>query len=304
MDKEKITIFQSGIIFSVSVALFILFSIFNPFNNFYVAGIFGEVIPILLPAVAGILIFGKKLKPNLSLNFPGIGNTILAMAITVLIMPANMLVNAFNIWLVKIIFGRNIPVSVPVAETTSELLMSLLVIGLVAAVCEELLFRGALQSGLGKMGKARMFITISLIFAAFHFNIEQFLGIFTLSLFITYVVYRTNSVFTGIAAHFTNNAVAVILSYIVNKIPGAAMIPETEIVLPSGGEIIVLITIAIFFMTIAGALIYVFHNRTMHTVVHREASEIKISDMVTYIPGAILMIAMFALTILAYIFVT
>ncbi len=306
MENEKITMFQAGMIFSVSVTLFVLFSLFNPFEDFYLAGTFGEIIPILIPAVAGVLIFGKKLKTSLSLNFPGIGNVILAMAITILIMPVNMLVNAFNMWLVKIIFGRNISAGVPVPENGLELLMSLLVIGLVAAVCEEILFRGALQSGLAKMGKAGMFITVSVIFAAFHFNIEQFLGIFTLSLFITYFVYRTNSVFTGIAAHFTNNATAVLLSYYASGMAEMEASAEAGFVMPSGGEITVLIVLAALFMAIAGALIYVFHRRTMHmhtTPEHGDVFQIKTADFVSYLPGAIVMGAMFLLTIAAYLFV-
>lgn len=301
MEEKRLTMFQAGIIFSVSVALFVLFSIFNPFNDFYVAGLVGEVVPILLPAVAGVLIFRKNLRPSLGLNPVSPGNMVLAIFITLLIMPANMLLNALNMWLVKVVFGRNIPAEIPVPETTGELVASLLVIGLAAAVCEEIFFRGALLNSMRKLGRTGMFIVVSMIFAAFHFNIEQFLGIFTLSLFITYVVYRTGSVFIGVAAHFTNNAAAVLLSHFASGMAETAAAVEPDMEMPAGGQLAVLLAVAVLSLTLAGALIYVFHQRTRRTVMEDGTSRLKSGDVVSYIPGLVIMGAMFLLTVAAYI---
>ncbi|MDX1359735.1 MAG: CPBP family glutamic-type intramembrane protease, partial [Clostridia bacterium] len=164
MIKEKITMFQAGIIFTVSLVLFLLLSFLNPFKNFYVAGAFGEVIPILLPSVLGLLIMRKSLNLNLKLNGFRPLDGILIVVITIFAMPLTMAVNAFNMWLVKIIFGFNMELDIPIPEAGIELLVSLLVVGVAAAVCEEVLFRGVLQSGFEKLGKVGMFLLVSILF--------------------------------------------------------------------------------------------------------------------------------------------
>jgi len=151
MKNEKITMFQTGIIFTVSLILFLLISFLNPFDSFYVGATFGEIIPILLPALIGLLIVQKNFKLNLKLNgFRPLDGVLIFFTI-IFALPISMSLNAFNMWLVRMIFGQNIEVDIPIPETGGELLISLLVIAVVAAVCEEVLFRGVLQTSFEKL---------------------------------------------------------------------------------------------------------------------------------------------------------
>lgn len=304
MIKQRITMFQAGIIFTVSLILFLLFSFLNPFESFYVGGTFGEIIPILLPSVIGLLIMRKSLKLNLKLNAFNPIDGILIFFTILFSLPVSMSLNAFNMWLVRMIFGFNIEVEIPIPETGGELLISLLVIAVVAAVCEEVLFRGVLQSSFEKLGKAGMFLLVSLLFTAFHFSIEQFLGLFVLSLLITYMVYRTNSIFAGMLAHFTNNAAAMVISFFANKIP-ESMILESETAsfeFPMWIQIIILAAVVVGFTAVAITLLVIFTKRTKRTKTMLPIEpEMKAADILTFIPGILIMAAMFVIVILGYI---
>ncbi len=304
MRNQKITMFQAGIVFTISLVLFLLFSFINPFDDFYIAGTIGEIVPILLPSVVGLLIMRKSLKFNLKLNGFKPLDGVLIFFTVIFAMPLSMSLNAFNMWLVRIIFGHNLQVDIPIPETGSELLISLLVIAVVAAICEEVLFRGVLQTSFEKLGKAGMFLLVSLLFTAFHFSIEQFLGLFALSLLITYMVYRTNSIFAGILAHFTNNAMAMLISFFANKIPESVFLESetASVEFPIWIQMAVIAGVVIGFTAVAITLLVIFIKRTKSTKTGIPAeSELKSGDVLTFIPGALIMVAMFIIVILGYI---
>ena len=92
------------------------------------------------------------------------------------------------------------------------LLINLLVMGLVAALSEELFFRGLLQQLFIKNKvnvHVAIFITAAL-FSAFHLQFFGFLPRFFLGLVLGYLYYITQNLWVSIAAHFFNNAFAII----------------------------------------------------------------------------------------------
>lgn len=305
MENNRIDMFQAGIIFSISVVLFIAFSVVSPFvfSSFYTAGVVGEVIPILIPALAGIAIFKRNFKRSLKLNGFRVSDVILVIFITICYMPFSMAINALNMWIVKLIFGQNILIEIPIPTTVGELIISILVIGLTAAVCEEVLFRGVLQGSMEKLGKTGMLIIVSLLFAAFHFNIEHFLGIFVLSLLIGFIVYRTNSLYMGMLAHFVNNTVAVVMSFIAGRIP-EEMVEESVAAseaIPEIAEIVVLAGIVIFFTAVACVLLYALYKNTekVKTVIDKTVKT-RSRDFLAFLPGLLIMAVMFLITIAIY----
>jgi len=95
------------------------------------------------------------------------------------------------------------------------LLVNLLMIGVIAAVGEELIFRGLIQSLLRDMIKnihVAILIT-ALFFSAFHFQFFSFLPRFVLGLILGYMMYYGQSIWYPILAHFVNNAMGVVYYY-------------------------------------------------------------------------------------------
>ncbi len=100
-------------------------------------------------------------------------------------------------------------------KSVGGLLVNLLMIGVIAAVGEELIFRGLFQRLMIDMVKnvhLAIFLT-ALLFSAFHFQFYSFLPRFVLGLVLGYLMFYGRSIWYPILAHFVNNAMGVIYYY-------------------------------------------------------------------------------------------
>lgn len=100
-------------------------------------------------------------------------------------------------------------------NTLAELAFNLVLIALAPAVCEELLFRGALQRIFHERFNLHVAIILSAaIFSAFHMQFLGFLPRFVLGLVFGYFYAWSEKLIYPIIGHFTNNAFLVVLVYI------------------------------------------------------------------------------------------
>ncbi len=98
-------------------------------------------------------------------------------------------------------------------EGICPLLSNLIVIALTAAVSEEFLFRGTIQSLLGKGNKNHHLIiwVTAIIFSAFHLQFYGFIPRMILGAYLGYLLVWTRNIWVPIAGHFFNNAISVIV---------------------------------------------------------------------------------------------
>ena len=97
-------------------------------------------------------------------------------------------------------------------NTTTDLLINLVVVAVFAGVGEELLFRGVLQRLLIKIFKSPMagIIVVAFVFSAIHFQFFGFLPRFVLGVVLGLIYWYSGSLWPAIIAHFVYDAVAVI----------------------------------------------------------------------------------------------
>lgn len=113
------------------------------------------------------------------------------------------------------------------APTFGVMLINLLVMALVPALCEEISFRGvllglmdgrdSLQPGPQPVLRLRTHIAIwvvGIIFSLIHFQFYGFVPRMLLGVVLGYLIAWTGSIWVPVLAHFTNNALVVILYYI------------------------------------------------------------------------------------------
>ncbi|MCX6232512.1 MAG: CPBP family intramembrane metalloprotease [Bacteroidetes bacterium] len=103
--------------------------------------------------------------------------------------------------------------------STQGLLVNLFMIALLPALGEEFMFRGVLQK-LFKDWTAKVHIAIfitAFLFSAMHLQFFGFIPRFVLGLILGYLYYFSNNLWVPIAAHFLNNATAVIFSFLFAK---------------------------------------------------------------------------------------
>lgn len=95
------------------------------------------------------------------------------------------------------------------------LLLNVLIMALLPAICEEVLFRGVLMNWLHKMcGNMHVVIWLSaIIFSACHMQFYGFVPRMLLGAAFGYMVWWTGSLWTSVLAHFMNNIMVVIAAY-------------------------------------------------------------------------------------------
>ena len=87
----------------------------------------------------------------------------------------------------------------------------ILMIAVTPALCEELLFRGYVQSLLTQVFRPVFGVLVSSIaFAAFHMDPVHVIAVVPLGLFLGWLTWQSGSLLPAILAHFTNNLVSVL----------------------------------------------------------------------------------------------
>ncbi|TWJ03556.1 hypothetical protein JN11_01102 [Mucilaginibacter frigoritolerans] len=101
-------------------------------------------------------------------------------------------------------------------NTIGSLIFNVLFIGLIPAIVEEFMFRGVLQTIFLKWTKnAHVAIWITaILFSAFHMEFFGFLPRLLLGLLFGYFVVWTGSIWPAVWAHFLNNGLDVVLTYL------------------------------------------------------------------------------------------
>ncbi len=117
-----------------------------------------------------------------------------------------------------VIFLENIGYNflAPLEFTTPlHIVLGVIATGILAPVCEEMVYRGALLGGLTKkMGALPALIISSLCFALMHMNPEQTVYQFFLGFTAGYLAICTRSIIPSILLHSANNLIAIATSFI------------------------------------------------------------------------------------------
>jgi uncharacterized protein len=111
------------------------------------------------------------------------------------------------------------------AKSTFDVIVNVFLIGFLPAICEEICFRGALQRILIHIFRSPItgIIVTAILFSALHMQFQGFLPRMFLGALLGFMYWYSGSLWPGIAAHFVNNAVqVVVVSYApeyINKNP-------------------------------------------------------------------------------------
>ena len=114
-------------------------------------------------------------------------------------------------------------------KTTSQFLVALLVVGVFAAVGEELLFRGLLQNLLAKVsGNVHVGIWVAaVIFSAIHLQFYGFFPRVLLGALFGYLYLWSGNLSIAMLAHFFHNGISLVFAYVTaQKLGGLEISPE------------------------------------------------------------------------------
>ena len=99
-------------------------------------------------------------------------------------------------------------------STVPKLLLALLYVGLLPAICEELVFRGIATNGLKKYGMVTAVIVSAVFFALIHQNLQQLIYQLFLGGVMAFIMLKTGSIVYTMSLHFFNNATILVMSHI------------------------------------------------------------------------------------------
>lgn len=140
-------------------------------------------------------------------------------------------------------------------DNIGGLFFNLLMIAVLPALGEELLFRGVIQRIFSNMTRNHHWgIWISaIIFSAFHLQFYGFIPRLLLGVLFGYLLVWSGSMWLPIAAHFLNNGLATIAMYFVDK---GVIKPEVENIGSTSGSYY----IAIISLLFVGSLLWLIKN--------------------------------------------
>lgn len=182
-------------------------------SSFGLAGVaISQFTVFLLPTVLALWFLRIDLRNALSLRAPGAAATLGAILVSLGWLP---LLLQLGVWQQRVF-----PVP-PEVETemarlldleNTPLLVLLAVIALTPAVCEEVLFRGALLSGLrDTLRPWALFLVVGIAFGVAHLLIHRVVLTALSGMILTYIVWQSRSIIAGAIAHFLINACSLLL---------------------------------------------------------------------------------------------
>ncbi len=192
--------------------------------------VINEVVVVGLPGVLLVLLT-KRLPQKVYRLRPLSKKTVtLIIGMMLSIYPLTVLVNA----LVLMVLGQFMDLAAPppiLGTGVSGYLETIALVCLLPAIFEEMAFRGILLHAHEEEGKTYAVWMTAILFAVFHFSLQNFVGPLILGIILGYLVLKTGSLYAAILGHFVHNFISNTIIYLMNVfqvVGGATNLPSIE----------------------------------------------------------------------------
>ena len=296
-DFKNPSPFHAGLIYSICVCLYFFASRLFSNLGFYKGNLINQFALILLPPVLFLVLFKFNVKKVLRLNKIKFKTLLIIFFLVASAMPLVAVFNFLNHFLVKIIFGKYEFFQIPVENNLPSILISVFIVGVMAGICEEVLFRGVIQRGLERYGIKKAIIITALLFGLMHLDFQRLFGTFLLGALMGCIVYRTNSLYGGIFAHFTNNSIVLLLGLYSLKAEkfiedsGVDRDIFSQFENASMSELVIILIVCLIMFMVFGAIFKVFMNlfiintEDIKVDIEENKEPVRFKDIITFIPG-------------------
>ena len=103
----------------------------------------------------------------------------------------------------------------------------LLGVAVIPAICEEMVFRGVLQYGIGRYGSPRVTVLLTgIVFGLFHIQPVRIPIAVLTGIALSYALFRSRSIFVPMLMHCVNNAASVVISHTMTAAQSEALIAQ------------------------------------------------------------------------------
>ena len=250
--------------------------LFVPDGNLFAMLTMQDILAFILPAVVTMAIIYRR-----PFHVMGLDRAPSWLAITIVIVFYVISLPAMN-WLVEMNKAMSLPSWMAgieqamrtaednAAEVTQEMLninsvgqliLCVLVVGVMAGLSEEMLFRGALLRTMqdSRLGNHAVVWITAFLFSALHMQFYGFVPRMLLGVWLGYLFVWTGSLWVPIIAHTLNNSTVVLMSYLSNK----GVLPEgfgDNLGLPAAGSFPWLATCSLIASLALAISVHVFYT--------------------------------------------
>lgn len=188
-----------------------------------------QVLFFLIPPLLLAWIRRYDIKKTFRLKAPRPLEVLLMLVISPVMVIAGFCAGFIALFGVKAVFGQ-VLLNGEVSDLMSKgIVVSILLVAVLPAICEEFLFRGMIQRGMERLGVGWAIFLSGLLFGLFHFDFQRLAAQTLIGLISAYVIYRTGSIFNGMILHFMNNGLLTLLAnYSVRMSEGAPVQVVTD----------------------------------------------------------------------------
>lgn len=213
--KKLPTPFDSGLIYTVIAILYVYVAKLVGALNFpqEINLLLSQILFFVVPPILLARARGYDIKKTFRLKAPRLTEAALMLVMSPVMVIAGISAGYIGLLSVKGIFGRVYLDNSINSLAGNTLLVTLLLMAVLPAICEEFLFRGMIQRGMEKLGMGWSIFLSGILFGLFHFDFQRLAAQALIGFLSAYVVYRTDSIFNGMILHFMNNGLLLLISH-------------------------------------------------------------------------------------------
>lgn len=272
LNKTGIDINKASWLYTVLFIAYIFLGSMLQTVDLYLGLFAGEVLILLVP----VLVYVKQKKVNFKryfrLNKITGKEALTSVLLTLLVYP---LVGISSALLIKFysLFGEVRVPQINVKSGGLSSIYSVLIIGVLPAICEEFFVRGLLSAP-AKKSKGRKFTYFytALLFMLMHVNPFNIVAPFILGYVFSVLNEKTNSLYSSMLGHFTFNTCSVILSIFQKDLLDSASGSDMNVLTLGEADLNISLLQGIFMVLIAIVIIIVIY-RVLSKMKAKEVTE-------------------------------
>lgn len=269
MKAKNNIIFNTSLIYFIILTLFVgirictalnLFSFLGDGQSIILTGLIQFGFLLLLPLFLSSKLNKKSLNETLQdFNFKKSDFKIVIISILIgfIVFILTVAISSFFSFILGLFGYSSAAGGTNSVATWESFILSIIIIAILPAICEEFTHRGLLISGLKTLGVKKAIIYSSLLFGLLHLNIEQFFYATIIGAVLGVVSIFSKSIVPAMIIHFINNATNVYLDFARSKgLPGGDLFSKANDFLLQGNFAVSIIFIIIFIFLLAMLLFY------------------------------------------------
>ncbi len=201
-----------GLMFAASLVMsFILNEESSLITQYILNALLVSIVSIALPS---ILFIGKRTSPEFNIRRITLRQGLLSVCIGIAAFFTASSVNTMFHELFSLTGANTDIVSTPIPDIDNafSLIVGLIVLCIVPAITEELLFRGVLLYSWRSLGRKRSVMLVAMLFSLLHFSLPSLPALFAIGLMLGFAAFDSRSIIPGIIIHFTNNFISLVFS--------------------------------------------------------------------------------------------